>query len=281
MRLALPLITMTLPLLAADYAREVADFRAAREQSIRAEDGWASVVGLAWLKPGLNRIGSDEQAEVVLPASAPARVGTLVLQDGRVSFRPSPGVRIPTQELKDEGPPLTLGSVKFFMIKRSDKFGIRVKDSEAPTRKEFTHLSWYPVDASWRVEAHFTPWDKPHTLTFDTVVEGLKEHDQSPGFVTFAKDGHEYRLEPVIDDNELFFIFRDQTSGKSTYAASRFLYAEMPKNLKAASTVVLDFNKAINPPCVFTAYATCPLPPPQNRLSLAVTAGELMYNNHR
>jgi uncharacterized protein len=281
MRLALPLIAMMLPLLAADYAREVADFRAAREQSIRAEDGWASVVGLAWLKPGLNRIGSDEQAEVVLPASAPARVGTLILQDGHVNFRPSPGVKIPTQELKDEGPPLTLGSVKFFMIKRSDKFGIRVKDSEAPTRKQFTHLSWYPVDASWRVEARFTPWDKPHTLTFDTVVEGLKEEDPSPGFVTFTKDGHEFRLEPVIDDNELFFIFRDQTSGKSTYAASRFLYAEMPKNLKAASTVVLDFNKAINPPCVFTAYATCPLPPPQNRLSLAVTAGELMYNNHR
>jgi len=99
--------------------------------------------------------------------------------------------------------------------------------------------------------------------------------------MTFAKDGREHRLDAVVDEDQLFLIFRDQTSGKTTYPAARFLYAQPPKDLKAPSTVVLDFNKAINPPCVFTPYATCPLPPPQNRLTLAVTAGELMYNNHR
>src|SRR5262249_18626101 len=107
------------------------------------------------------------------------------------------------------------------------------------------------------------------------------EEDDSPGYVTFSHNGREFRLEPVLDEGELFFIFKDETSGKTTYPATRFLYAAAPKNLKAPATVVLDFNKAINPPCVFTAFATCPLPPPQNRLALAVTAGELMYNNHR
>lgn len=269
------------PAIAADYAGQIADFRAERERSIAGPDGWATLIGLDWLKPGLNRVGSDPESEVPLPSSVPARVGTIILKDGRADFRPAPGVKIPAQEMKEDATVLTIGTVKFFLIRRENKFGIRVKDSDASTRKEFTHLSWYPVDPSWRIEAKFTPWDNPHTLKFDTVIDGLQEEDTSPGFVAFVKDSREYKLDAVTDEGELFLIFRDQTSGKSTYAAARFLYAELPKNLKSASMVTLDFNKAINPPCVFTPYATCPLPPPQNRLPLAVTAGELMYNNHR
>jgi hypothetical protein len=279
-RLAL-FFALTMPILAADYAREMADFHAARERSIAGADGWSTLVGLSWLKEGLNRVGSDPDSEVALPASVPARVGTIVLKSGHADFRPAPGVKIPAQEMKEDSTVLTIGTVKFFLIRRDSKFGIRVKDSDAPTRKEFTHLSWYPVDSSWRIEAKYTPWDKPRKLKFDTVIDGVREEDSSPGSVAFTRDGREYRLDAVIDEGELFLIFRDQTSGKSTYAAARFLYAEAPKNLKTPSTVVLDFNKAINPPCVFTAYATCPLPPPQNRLILAITAGELMYNNHR
>jgi uncharacterized protein len=271
----------TIPAMAADYARQMADFRAERERSIAGPDGWATLVGLDWLKPGLNRVGSDLESEVPLPSSVPARVGTIILKDGRADFRPAPGVKIPAQEMKEDTTVLTIGTVKFFLIRREDKFGVRVKDSDAPTRKEFTHLSWYSVDPSWRIEAKFTPWDQPRTLKFDTVIDGLQEEDTSPGFVAFVKDGREYKLDAVTDEGELFLIFRDQTSGKSTYAAARFLYAELPKNLKSPSMLTLDFNKAINPPCVFTPYATCPLPPPQNRLPLAVTAGELMYNNHR
>jgi uncharacterized protein len=277
----LALLASVATLLAADYSREIADFRTARERSIAGADGWSTLVGLDWLKPGLNRVGSDPESEVPLPASVPARVGTIILKDGRADFRPAPGVKIPAQEMKEDSTILAIGSVRFFLIRREGKFGIRVKDSDAPTRKEFTHLSWYPVDPSWKIEGKFTPWDKFHTLKFDTVIDGLQEEDASPGYVAFTKDGREYRLDAVTDEGELFLIFRDQTSGKSTYPAARFLYAEMPKNLKSPSPVMLDFNKAINPPCVFTAYATCPLPPPQNRLTLAVTAGELMYNNHR
>jgi len=270
-----------MPASGADYAKDIADFRAARERSISGPDGWSTLVGLAWLKEGLNRVGSDPDSEVALPASVPARVGTIILKGAHADFRPSPGIKIPAQELKEDTSILTIGTVKFLLIQRANKFAIRIKDSDAPARKEFTHLSWYPVDPSWRIEAKFTPWDKPRTLKFDTVIDGVSEEDQSPGYVSFSKDGHEYRLDSVVDEGELFLIFRDQTSGKTTYPAARFLYAELPTNLKASLTVVLDFNKAINPPCVFTAYATCPLPPPQNRLTLSITAGELMYNNHR
>jgi len=270
-----------LAMLAFDYAQEIAAFRAQREQSLRAPDGWTTVVGLSWLKQGENRIGSGSGSDVPLPAPAPARLGTLTLKGETVLFQPAPGVNLSPQQMKEDTTILSAGTVKFFVIKRGDKIGVRVKDSAAPARTHFTHLSWYPPDPSWRIQAQFTPWDKPRKLTFDTVVDGLKEDDDSPGYVTFQRDGREFRLEPVLDEGELFFIFRDQTSGKTTYGASRFLYAEAPKSLKASSAVILDFNKAINPPCVFTAYATCPLPPPQNRLALAVTAGELMYNDHR
>src|SRR6516225_5547639 len=216
------LFALVMPIFAADYAREIADFRAARERSISSPDGWISLAGLSWLKEGLNRVGSDPASEVPLPPTVPARVGTIILKGGHADFRPAPGVKIQAQEMKEDSTILAIGTVKF-----------------------------------------------------DTVIDGLQEEDSSPGYMTFAKDGREYRLDAVVDEDQLFLIFRDQTSGKSTYAAARFLYAELPKDLKATSAVVLDFNKAINPPCVFTPYATCPLPPPQNRLSLAVTAGEL------
>jgi uncharacterized protein (DUF1684 family) len=279
------LLAVTAPLIGADstssYSKEIAEFRAARERSIGGPDGWATVVGLAWLKEGLNRVGSDPDSEIALPASVPARVGTIIVKGKQAEFRPAPGIKIPAQQLKEDSTVLSIGTIKFFLIERAGKFAVRVKDSDAPTRIEFMHLNWYPVEPSWRIEAKFVPWDKPKTIKFDTVIDGIAEEDQSPGYVTFMRDGHEYRIDAVVDEGELFLIFRDQTSGKTTYPAARFLYAEAPQNLKAPSTVVLDFNKAINPPCAFTAYATCPLPPPQNRLTLPIAAGELMYNSHR
>lgn len=271
------LFALAVSLLGADYNQEVAKFRAEREQSLIRADGWTTVVGLSWLKTGDNQIGSNPDAEVPLPPSAPFKLGTLRLQDRRVQFRPAAGVKLAAQELKENGKPVAIGTVSFFVIRRGEQFGIRVKDSQAKTRTEFTHLNWYPVDPSWRIAARYTPWDKPRTLSFDTVIPGLKEQDESPGSVSFSKDGREYHLEPTFDDGDFSFVFRDLTSGKTTYAAARFLDIPAPKNLKTPGTVVLDFNQAYNPPCVFTAYATCPLPPPQNRLSIAVPAGEKMY----
>ena len=198
--------------------------------------------------------------------------GTLTLKAGKVRFAPAPGVAVTMNgapaketELKPDVDAnydrLAVGRVKFFIIKREDKMGVRIKDNDSATRREFSGLKWYPVDPSWRVQAEYTPFVKPHTVTFDTAA-GVKEQDQIPGYVTFRIDGRfgrEYRLEPVVDDNELWFVMRDQTSGKTTYGASRFLYAPLPKNgLKKAGTVEIDFNKAENPPCVFTDFATLP-----------------------
>jgi len=273
---------------ATGYQRSIAEWRAQREAKLKSEDGWLTVVGLTWLKEGANRVGSNPGFEVRLPESAPASVGTLTLKAGKVRFMPAPGVAVTMNgapaketELKPDIDAnydrLAIGRVKFLIIKREDKLGVRIKDNDSAARREFSGLKWYPVDPSWRVTAEYTPFVKPHTVTFDTAA-GVKEQDQIPGYITFQRGGKEYRLEPVVDDNELWFVMRDQTSGKTTYGASRFLYAPLPKNgLKQAGTVEIDFNKAENPPCVFTDFATCPLPPPQNRLPLAVTAGEQMY----
>ncbi|MEO8051425.1 MAG: DUF1684 domain-containing protein [Acidobacteriota bacterium] len=270
------------------YQRTITEWRAQLESKLKADDGWLTVVGLTWLKEGESRVGSNPSFEVRLPKSVPASVGTLTLKAGKVRFRPAPGVAATMNgapaketELKPDIDAsydrLAVGRVKFFIIKREDKVGVRIKDNDNPARREFSGMKWYPVDPSWRVQAKYVPFDKPHPVTFDTAV-GVKEQDEIPGYVTFQRDGKEYRLEPVVDGDELWFVIRDQTSGKTTYGASRFLYAPLPKNgVKQAGTVEIDFNKAENPPCVFTDFATCPLPPPQNRLALPVTAGERMY----
>jgi uncharacterized protein (DUF1684 family) len=276
---------------AGGYEKTIAEWRAQQEARLKAEDGWLTVVGLHWLKEGTNRVGSNANFEVPLPKSAPDRAGTLTLRAGRVRFKPAEGVAVSLNgkpaveaELKSDAEAkydvLAVGKVKFFVIKREEKFGVRVKDNDSAARKEFSGLRWYPVDPSWRIQAKFVPWDKPHPVTFDTTV-GVKERDESPGYVSFQRNGMRFTMEPVVDGKQLWFVMRDGTSGKTTYAASRFLYADPPKNgVQKSGVVEIDFNRAENPPCVFTDFATCPLPPPQNRLPLAVTAGEQMYRGH-
>jgi len=262
-----------------DYVREVEQFRAHRQIEIAGENGWITLAGLFWLKEGENRIGSDPESEVALPPSAPKRAGTIKVEHGTARFIPSAGAAAKQLAFKvnDESSIVTLGSVKFFVIERSGKLAVRIKDSDSPARKQFTGLVWYPIDPTWRIAAKFTPWPDKRPVTFTTVL-GTKETMESPGFVTFSRSAREFKLEPVIDEGKLFFVIRDQTSGKATYGAARFIYAEKPKDgWSKPGTVWLDFNQAVNPPCMFTPYATCPLPPPQNRLPIEVTAGEKIY----
>jgi uncharacterized protein (DUF1684 family) len=264
-------------LFAADsaYQQQIAQWRVEREAKLKADDGWLTVVGLHWLHEGVNTVGSDANSDAPLPASLPPRVGTITLSKSKVHFQPAAGVQLKEMDLKTDVTPeydrLALGRVKFFVIERENRFGVRVKDNDSEARKKFTGLRWFEVNPSWKIKAKFIP--SPHQVTFDTEV-GVKEKDESPGYVTFTRDGQEYKMEPVKEDDDLWFVFRDLTSGKTTYAASRFLYTPFPKN----GFVEMDFNKAENPPCVFTDYATCPLPTPQNRIQLAVTAGEQMYH---
>jgi uncharacterized protein (DUF1684 family) len=272
------LVVVAVAALAADsgtYQREIAKWRAGREAKLKADDGWLTVVGLHWLHEGVNTVGSDPKADAPLPGSLPARVGTIALTKGKVHFKPASGVQLKEMDLKTDITPqydrLALGRVKFFVIERENHFGVRVKDNDSEARRKFAGLRWYPVDPAWKIQAKFIP--SPHEVSFDTEI-GVKEKDQSPGYVTFTRGGKQYKMEAVKEDDDLWFVFRDQTSGKTTYGASRFLYTPFPKD----GFVEMDFNKAENPPCAFTDYATCPLPTPQNRLQLAVTAGEQIYH---
>jgi uncharacterized protein (DUF1684 family) len=253
------------------YEKDVEQYRAHREAALKQDDGWLTVVGLFRLKEGENTVGSAESNDVVLPSPAAAHAGKIAFSKGQTIYyaEGKPGTL-----LRANSDVITIGRIKFFVIKRGEEYFIRVRDNDSKIRRDFTGLKWFPVDPSWKITGKFTRYDQPKTILFDSQ-NGVKQPMKSPGVVKFTHAGKEYQMEPVLEGRELFFIFRDATSNKTTYGAARFLYAEVPKG----DTVILDFNKAINPPCAFTAYATCPLPPPQNRLTLAVTAGERKYSD--
>jgi uncharacterized protein (DUF1684 family) len=272
------------------YRGEIEKWRQHREARLKAEDGWLAVAGLFWLDEGVNRFGSGPGNSIGLPAgAAPPVAGTFELRQGRVSVRIEPGVSVTTAggpvmamglRSDDPGPPdvLKLGRLTLQVIARSGRYGIRMKDPESETRRSFSGLRWFPVRDDMRVEARFVAWPSPRTIPIPNVL-GQVNDLPSPGYAEFTLAGRRLRLEPVIEEpgaHELFFIFRDQTAGKETYPAGRFLYAPMPQD----GAVVLDFNKAYSPPCAFTAYATCPLPPPQNRLPIRIEAGEKNPHGH-
>lgn len=264
------------------YDRSIQAWRQQREAELKAPGGWLSVAGLFWLKPGENRCGADPSFEVALPAgSAPKLAGTFDVASGVVTFRANdPAVLLNgkpagTSQLTSDRDRLKIGDLTLFVIRRADRYYVRLIDPNSQMLRDFKGLEWYPIREEYRVVAKFTAYDQPRKIAITNVL-GITQEEPSPGYATFDLMGHPYRLEAVIDEKQLFFIFRDQTSGKTTYGAGRFLHAEMPKEGKT----VLDFNKAYNPPCAFTAYATCPLPPKQNRLPVKIEAGELNYGHH-
>ena len=269
----------------AAYRKQIQDWRTERVEHLRAPHGWLSLVGLDWLKDGKNTLGSDKGNDIVL-AKAPAHLGIINLDHGKatIALDAKSGATIDgkstaTAELLDDShdKPTTVayGTVSFYLVQRGDKYGLRVKDSEAPTRTHFLGIDYFPVDASWRVEAKWEAYNPPHEVEEPNIL-GQVDKVVVPGVAVFARDGKTYRLEPVIEtpgDTNLFLVFGDKTNGRETYGAARFVYTEPPKDGK----VVIDFNKAYNPPCAFTPYATCPLPTAQNRMKLRVTAGEKKY----
>jgi hypothetical protein len=239
------------------YEADVAKWRQEREARLKAPDGWLSVAGLMWLQPGRN----------VAPHSA----GWFTLAGDKVSFTSRDGRTRPLRDDRDGNPDIVENNgVKLSVIRRGQRFGVRTKDHKSEYRRNFRGLRWYPVDRKWLIEARFVPRER--ALSFDSQT-GDKQDYTSPGYVEFEHEGQRLRLTPVRENGQLFFVFRDRTAGRTTYPAARFLYSDPPAN----GRVRLDFNKAYNPPCVFTPYATCPLPPPENRLPIEVRAGELMY----
>ena len=277
---------------ALSYEQELEQWKAKRLANLKSEDGWLSLIGLFWLKEGENRLGSDPTGEIVLPdGKAPARAGTLRLASGKVTLEASPDAKITSEgrpvpgtlELKsddDEGGPtvLEMGTLSFHVVKRNERLGLRVKDRANPARDQFKGTDYYPVNKSWVVGARFEPYDPPKHVPIVNVLD-MTTDEVSPGVLAFEVDGHPYKLEALKEKGEeqFFIIFADQTSGKETYPAGRYMYADPPG---ADGRVTLDFNKAYSPPCAFTKYATCPLPPQQNRLPLRVEAGERFLGIH-
>ncbi len=270
------------------YRSEIRAWRSRRESSVIADGGWLTVTGLFWLQDGANRLGSAPDNDLVLPPAIPAHAGVLDFRAGKTSLTLEPGVAAsiagqpihPGRVLEpDSQDVVSLGRVTLQVIKRQDRVGVRVKDLDSQARRDFKGLRWFPIDRAYRVAARWVPYSSPRLIPIANVL-GQVSDLPSPGYAEFELHGKALRLEPVIEepgDQELFFIFRDQTAAKETYGAGRFLYAAMPKD----GTVVLDFNKAYSPPCAFTAFATCPLPPQQNRLPVRIEAGELTPAGHR
>ena len=259
------------------YREAVESWRAEREGRLRAEDGWLAVAGLFWLREGDHRVGTAKGNEIVLPeGSAPAQAGTLSMRAGRVTFQLAGG-GTPRELRPDSDDAIALGRLRLSVIERAGKRGLRVRDPLSPRRRTIRGLQWYPVDESYRVAARFVPAPAARTIGIPNVLGDVIEMP-SPGHVEFTLRGRTLRLDPVLEgeEPELFFIFRDQTAGKTTYGAGRFLYADPPKD----GVVTLDFNRAYSPPCAFTDFATCPLPPRQNRLAVAVEAGEKDPGDH-
>ncbi len=257
------------------YQDTIDRWRHQREANLKTDDGWLTVAGLFWLKDGVNSAGSSASNAIRLPRG-PAHVGDFEFREGKTLFRSDAGVKTLRSDSDPDGPDkVVIGEFTMFVIHRGNRYGIRLKDKDSEFRKEFTGLHWFPVREDYRIVARFVPYDQPRKIAVPNVL-GETEKEPSPGYALFSIRGHEYRLDPVLEGNRLFFIFRDQTSSKETYGSGRFLYAELPREGK----VVLDFNKAENPPCAFTPYATCPLPPAQNRLAVRIEAGELNYGHH-
>ena len=281
---------LTLPAFSADpaYEKSIVEFRQRVETSLKSDTGWLTVAGLHWLRVGDTAVGSDPKSDFVLPTGkAPAKLGTLHFDGKIVTLKPMPGVALQMNGkpfsggvLIDDGNDrtadlITTGDLSMIVIERGGKYGIRLRDKSSKYRKEFTHRSWYPVKASYHVKGKFLPYAQPKKLRVPTVIDGVVEEHDSPGEIEFVLVGKTHKAQVLkAEDNQLWLIFRDQSSGKDTYPAGRFLYGILNKD----NTVDFDFNKAYNPPCAFTPFATCPLPPRQNSLSVAVAAGELTYH---
>jgi hypothetical protein len=279
--LALAAVAWAVGVSGSDYVSEVQEWRRQREARLTAEDGWLAVTGLFWLQAGDSAIGSQPGSAILLPPDAPARVGRLVHSEGRTRIWIEPGIEATlggrplgaeAQDLTPEGDALRVGRLALTLIRRDGRVAVRLRDPESEARRRFAGLDWFPVDPAYRVTARWVAYAPPRVLKVPSVV-GYTTDLPCPGQAVFRFGGRELRLEPVLesdDATELFFIFRDSTARRETYGGGRFLYADLPRD----GVVVLDFNKAYSPPCAFTKYATCPLPPRQNQLAVPIPAGE-------
>ena len=279
------------------WEKENADWREAHRADLLKPDGWLSLAGLEWLQSGDNSVGSAPDNKIHL-VSGPAHLAVLHLEGETVTLNPPPGGFPPDflvagtpakpQALRAEANKdklslhLTIGTLNMYVIRREARFALRIKDSHSPAITGFHGLKWYEPDIAFRVIARWIPYSPHKTITLATLV-GTSYDQPVPGVAEFKLAGMTFRLEPVLEDPavaKLFFILRDKTSATTTYGACRFLYTGFPINgLDKPGELVLDFNRLENPPCAYTPYSTCPLPPAGNRLPIPLPVGEQRYHN--
>jgi uncharacterized protein (DUF1684 family) len=280
----------------ASWEKGLAAWRAQHTADLLKPDGWLSLAGLEWLQPGDNPVGSASDNRIRLTA-APAHLAVLHLEGETVTLIPPPGgfpkkflvagAPAKPQPLRAEAnndkvsPHLTIGTLNMYVIRREARFALRIKDSHSAAITGFHELKWYAPDAAYQVTAKWIPYTPPKTISLATLI-GTSYNQPVPGTTEFTLVGKIYRLKPVLEDPavaKLFFILRDTTSSTTTYAACRFLYTGFPTNgLDKPGELELDFNRLENPPCAYTPFSTCPLPPAGNRLPIALPVGEQRYH---
>lgn len=271
------------------YKQEIDQWHVKRENRLKSETGWLTVSGLFWLSEGDNTVGADPSNLIHFPKNkCDAFLGNFQLKAGNVYFTS----KAENQVKKDSsffnsglifGDGMEEGMVvlahknlRFFIIKRGERIGIRLRDLDSEARKHFTSIERFPVDRKWCVKARFEPAKEKKTIPILDVI-GQTTETPFAGTLYFELDGKKLQLDATLEGTELFIVFSDYTAGNTTYGGGRFLYATVPA---IGNEVVLDFNKAYNPPCAFTSFATCPLPPDQNKLAVEILAGEKSYGQH-
>jgi uncharacterized protein (DUF1684 family) len=252
------------------YKQSVDRWHEGRINGLKRDHGWLSLIALDCLKPGINKV---------------AGIGMITIAGDSLVLALTPGANgmlngknFSTGRILPDQDKVFFGTKAVALIHRGEKYAVRVWDSETPARKNFTGIDRFPVDEQWKITAEWVPYPTPKKVVIPTVIPELTQEGIAPGIAVFTLKGKECKLEPTVEEgsDQLFFVFGDKTNGKSTYGAGRFLYTDMPKDGK----VVLDFNKSYNPPCVFTDFATCPVPIPQNRMPVSVEAGEKNFKSH-
>ncbi|WP_224744111.1 DUF1684 domain-containing protein [Pontibacter aquaedesilientis] len=270
------------------YEESIDQWHREREAELKSANGWLTLAGLYWLDEGDNTFGSGKGNDLEFPSGKiPERAGVITLRGDKVKAKFAAGVDIHVNGKRvqqvlmyapdlDTVPELAHGPLTWFVIRRGDKYGIRLRDLQNDALIHFKGIKRYPVDAKWRIEAKFEQHATPRKIAITNIV-GQTSMQDSPGTLVFTQDGKQHRLDALLDGDQLFIIFADKTNGVETYGAGRYLYTDKPG---PDGITVLDFNKATNPPCDFVSYATCPLPPRQNFLSLSIEAGEKSYGEY-
>lgn len=288
MRSLLPLFPVLILLVAcssgpdkASFAEEHRLWQEKRIERLKSETGWLNLAGLYWLREGENSFGSDSSNYIVFPENAPARIGKYILDDGIIRFIPEKGSGImhenrPAGEMDiatdRSGSPSLLesGSLAWFIIQRGSRYGIRLRDYQNPALEEFNGIETFRPNPEWQVMAEFEAFEEAREIQVPTVT-GTDEKYMCPGILRFRIGDSVVELQPLESGKRFFIIFADETSGLETYGGGRFLYTEKPGR---KGRLLIDFNRAYNPPCAFTPYATCPLPPGENILPVRIEAGE-------